>query len=116
MADLILKQKDKGKVITFTCVEPVYVDGVWDGKTTTPKDLSGLTITAKWWIQGNPATPVVTAVCTAVGDPTLGVCQAMLTGTDFTAAEFLMMELEYTLGSTIVDSSQTYTTQVLESP
>jgi len=63
-----------------------------------------------------PDPPVVSGVCTAVGLPSAGICQYLLTGTDFTQAEFLMLELQYSVNGTLIDSSKTYTTQVLESP
>ena len=115
MADLLLKEKDKGSYITIYCLQPTIVNGVWDGKTTTPKDLTGLTVTLQMWVAGN-VTPVVNGVCSYVGDPTNGIARYQLTGTDFiTAGAFYLTQVQYSIGNSFIESSQTYTTQVLES-
>ena len=114
MADLSVKAGDKGKYLTFYCTEPVYVNGVWDGKTTAVKDLTNLTIKFQAWVPG-VATPAVNGSCTVVGNPTDGVCQYLLTGTDFPSKAFYEIQLQYSVANTLIDSSQTYTLQVLES-
>jgi len=104
MADLILKQNDKGFAISFT----------WQNADGTAKDLSGGTVKLKAWQPGNQATPVASIACT-VTNALGGLVSCIIPAATFTAPQVLEFELEESIGTTVVDSSNTYILAVQES-
>ncbi len=106
MADLTVKKGDKGYIEYFTLTD----------STGAAKDLTGYSsVTFKAWPPGHPDKVRASATCN-VTSTTGGLCQYTVLSTDFPKAELLHAELQLATGTTVVESSETFTIEVQESP
>jgi hypothetical protein len=106
MADLIIKQNDKGYVLSLT----------WLNADGTAKDLSGGgTVNLKAWKKGLPGTLIANIACSITSPATAGHLTCTISALTFTSNQLLEMELEQSIGGTVVDSSNTYQLLVEES-
>ena len=104
MADLTLKQNDKGYAVNFT----------WQNADGTAKDLSGGTVSLKAWVRHYPETLTASIVC-SVANAGAGLAVCVIPAGTFAASGLLDFELELVEGTTVTDSSDTYTLAVQES-
>ena len=102
MADLTLKKGDKGYALSF----PIQNS---DG---TVKDLTDYTVNFKVWSQLHPGVLLINRACT-VTNPSDGLCYYMILAGDFNLSGIFIFELELAK-SGVVESSESYTLQVLE--
>jgi hypothetical protein len=103
MADLTIKQNDKGYTINFTWLK---ADGA-------AKDLSGCSVHFKAWQKGYPAVLLADIAC-MVTNAAGGLANCVVPAATFTKAELLDFELE-ALSTGQIDWSETYTLAVQES-
>ena len=104
MAKLTVAKDDYGYRLTFT-----IQDSAGDAY-----DIDGYTVTLKVWKQGIPGTKILEEACTELVAAS-GTCYYVVQDEDFETAGNYAAELELTVGSTIVESTESFIITVVES-